>query len=283
MGAKMIHTKLGWVEYSIVGEGTPVLFVHGGHSNSRDTLFHKGWDKKKYQMITPSRPGYGKTPLANYQTPKSAANLFIALLDALKIDQVIVYGISAGGWTALELAANHPERVKKLILVSALTKEWLDHNGKTYQIAKRIFHPKIEWLSWGLAHLFAILTPRLITKSFYAEFSSLKDASITRQEVEELSNVLKKYRSKEGFVNDIDQNIDAATLKKIRCPTLILHSRYDASVSPEHAEHAHREIQGSKLYMLENQWGHMLCLGKEYQEVSSIIHEFLNNHMNKST
>ncbi|WPP52113.1 alpha/beta fold hydrolase [Catalinimonas niigatensis] len=279
----MIHTKLGWVEYSLSGEGIPVLFVHGGHSNSRDTLFQKGWDKKKYQMITPSRPGYGRTPLENHQTPKSAADLFIALLDTLKINQVIVYGISAGGWTALQLAANHPDRVKKLILVSAVTTNWLDKKEKIYKIAKRIFHPKVEWLSWGLVHFIASATPGLMAKNFHTEFSSYKDAKITQEEVGELGNALKKYRSKTGFVNDIDQGIDPAILKQIRCPTLILHSRYDASVSPTHAEHAHKEIQHSQLHMLENKWGHMLCLGNDYQEVLGIINGFLDDHVDRPT
>lgn len=272
----MTHTRLGWVEYSQRGEGMAVLFVHGGHSNCQDTLFLKGWDQQKYQLIIPSRPGYGKTPLVNDQTPKAAADLFIALLDTLEIDQVIVYGISAGGWTALEMAANYPDRVRKLLLVSAVSTKWLDKHEKTYQLARRMFHPKVAWLSWSLVHVFAGLAPRLIAKSFYAEFSSLKGAKITRQEGKELSGALKKYRSGTGFVNDLDQNIDTATLNKIHCPTLILHSRYDASVSPEHAKHAHQEIQGAQLHMLENKWGHMLWLDQEYQEVLRLINNFLD-------
>ena len=128
MKGETIKTDKGQIEYSIVGEGTPVLFLHGGHSNCRETLFHKGFDTSKYQLITPSRPGYGNTPLNNNNTPKKAANLIITLLDHLNIKKVIVYAVSAGGLTSIEMAGNYPDRVEKLILASAVTKKWLDKN-----------------------------------------------------------------------------------------------------------------------------------------------------------
>jgi pimeloyl-ACP methyl ester carboxylesterase len=113
MEIKTIHTDKGLVEYSIVGKGTPILFLHGGHSNCRETLFQQGIDTINYQLITPSRPGYGNTPLNNNLTPKDTADLIVSLLDNLRIDKVILYAISAGGLTSIELAARYPERVEK--------------------------------------------------------------------------------------------------------------------------------------------------------------------------
>ena len=75
--------------------------MHGGHSNCHETLCHKGFDLEKFQLITPSRPGYGKTPLTNNRTPKQAADLILELLKCLSVDNTIVYGISAGGLTAI--------------------------------------------------------------------------------------------------------------------------------------------------------------------------------------
>ena len=54
MEIKIIDTDKGQVEYSIVGKEKPVLFLHGGHSNCKETLFHKGFDTNKFQLITPS-------------------------------------------------------------------------------------------------------------------------------------------------------------------------------------------------------------------------------------
>jgi len=57
----IVHTKLGKVEYSIGGKGNVVVFLHGGHSNSKEKIAHKGFDLGRFQLITPSRPGYGNT------------------------------------------------------------------------------------------------------------------------------------------------------------------------------------------------------------------------------
>ena len=274
MNSKIVNTKLGPIEYSSNGDGIPILFIYGGHANCHFTLPHKGLGK--YHLITPCRPGYGKTPLNNNKSPKDTADLFVALLDSLDIAQVIVYGISAGGWTSLELAANYPDRVKKLLLVSAVTKKWLDENGEIYKVAKKIFHPKIEWFTWNMVRLFSSLAPRFIAKNFLQEFSSIKNPSISKNEIKELINTLKKMRSKEGFLNDINQNIDSGILRRIGCPTLILHSKYDNSVPLEHAEHAKKEIQNSTLQYLENKWGHMIWIGNDYETAHKLIIDFID-------
>ena len=143
MKLEIINTDKGQIEYSIVGKGKPVLFLHGGHSNCKETLFHKGFDTNKFQLITPSRPGYGKTPLDDKLTPRKTADLVVALLNYLKMDKIVLYAISAGGLTSIELASRYPERVDKLILASAVSKKWLDKNGQVYRTAKKLFNPKM--------------------------------------------------------------------------------------------------------------------------------------------
>lgn len=130
MSSKVINTRLGRIEYCSVGKGIPVLFEHGGISNCNETLCYKRFDLEKFQLITPSLPGYGKTPLKGNRTPKQTANLIIELIEYLSIYDVTVYGISAGGLTVIELAGNYPNKVNKLILASAISKKWLDKGGK---------------------------------------------------------------------------------------------------------------------------------------------------------
>lgn len=272
-----IKTKEGIVEYSSYGIGTPILFIHGGHVNSSFKLPHKGFDCNKFQLITPSRPGYGNTPLDNNKTPERTAKLFIELLNYLKIDKVIVYGVSAGGWTALELAAKYPKRVNKLILGSAVSKDWLDKNGKTYKGAKIIFHPRIEWITWGIVRFLGAISPVLTAKIFFHEFSSVNISKLPKTEVYELINYLKTFRAKYGFVNDIDQSINIEILKDIKCPTLILHSKNDNSVPIEHAEIAKNQIKNTKAIYLDNLWGHMIWIGRNYDLIQNKIISFVNN------
>ncbi|MCB0479676.1 MAG: alpha/beta hydrolase [Crocinitomicaceae bacterium] len=263
MNTQIINTRLGDIEYSSTGQGIPIIFVHGGHSNCNETLCHKGFDLEQFQLITPSRPGYGKTPLDGNQTPRQAADLIIELVNHLSIDLVIVYGISAGGLTAIELASNYPDKVSKLILASAISKRWLDKQGKVYKAAKKMFNHRMEKIVWGMVRFFSRIFPDMIAKSFYPQFSSKPSHKLKKADVTELISTMKHYNSKTGFLNDIDQNINDETITKIKCPTLIIHSENDKSVSFEHALHANKMIENSEIVRLNNEWGHLFWIGAD--------------------
>jgi pimeloyl-ACP methyl ester carboxylesterase len=277
MKGQIIKTRLGDIEYRSIGKGRPVLFIHGGHSNCHESLGHKGFDTKRFQLITPSRPGYGRTPLDNNRRPKQAADLIAGLIKHLSLENLIVYGISAGGLTAIELARHYPAKVRKLILASAISKKWLDENEKTYKMAQRIFNPKVEKITWGMLRFFSKVFPGGIAKSFYPQFSNMKEHSLRDEDVKALIAALKHYNSGAGFLNDIDQTISDSTIGAIECPTLIVHSRNDNSVSFEHAVHANKRIANSMLLELENEWGHLFWLGKDstlpIKEILAFIEE----------
>ena len=270
-----ISTKRGNIEFVSKGKGIPVLFIHGGHSNCKETLLHKGFDLTKFNAIVASRPGYGKTTLNNNESPRQAAALFIELLDYLNLEKVIIYGISAGGLTAIELAGNFPERVNKLILASAVSKKWLDPNGKIYKTTKKLFHPGTERIVWGMIRFFSLLTPGLIAKSFYTQFTTNLPHKLNKSDVKELTHTFKYFRSKKGFLNDVDQNTDDVIITKIKCPALIVHSKNDKSVSYEHALHSNKMIKNSELLSLDNEWGHLFWIGADSKKTIEKIIEFI--------
>jgi pimeloyl-ACP methyl ester carboxylesterase len=78
------------------GHGPTVLHFHGGN------VAHNGWFflahlvEGGYRLLTPDRPGYLGTLLANNGSPEAQPDLAAALLDALAIDTVAVVGNSAG-------------------------------------------------------------------------------------------------------------------------------------------------------------------------------------------
>jgi pimeloyl-ACP methyl ester carboxylesterase len=271
----IINTEKGQIEYSITGKGKPVLFLHGGHSNCRETLFHKGFDLEKYQLITPSRPGYGNTPLGLNTSPGKTADLIVLLLDHLKLDKVVLYAISAGGLSAIEMAANYPERVEKLILASAVTKKWLDKSGKVYKTAKKLFNPAMEKVIWGMIRLFSGVFPTMIANNFYPQFSSNKSHKLAKKDIKELLVAFKHYHSKTGFMYDIEHDIEDDQISKINCPCLIVHSKNDNSVSFEHAEFACKMIKNATLLELDNEWGHLFWIGNDsYESIKKVI-EFI--------
>jgi len=244
------------------------MFIHGGHVDCRETIFQKGLDQNKFCFITPSRPGYGNTPLTCFNgTARGAADLFVALLDKLKLDKVIVIGISAGGLTALEMAANYPERVESLVLMSALTKKWYNKTNKVYKGGKKIFAPKVERYTWLICRYFFKIFPKLMTAVLFKALSKYQPVMYTRNEFEEIKEIILSMSSGSGFSNDLDQSIEQDTLSHIKCQTLILHSDYDNSVDSSHPQNAKEKINHSRLVTFKNRWGHMLWVGEDYEPV----------------
>jgi len=263
----VINTSLGKIEYNLYGLGKPILFVHGGHIDCTETIFQKGLDPNNFCFITPSRPGYGNTPLSELnKTPKGTADLFIALLDEIKITKVILVGISAGGLTALEIAAHYPDRIESLILMSALTQKWFVETDKVYIWGKKLFAPRVERFTWLFYRLFFSLFPKIMTKAMFKQLSSYRPIEFTKDEFQELKQLTLKMRSRQGFVNDLDQSIDQGILTKIECPTLILNSNYDNQVDLSHALNATINVKNSRMVTYNNRWGHLIWLGEGYNQ-----------------
>jgi len=275
MKSHIVTTKIGSIEYCIVGHGKPILLLHGGHSSCKERLGLTGFDLSKYQFIIPSRPGYGRTPLQESTSPKLAAELMAALLDELSISDVVVYGISAAGPTAIEFATNYPEKTSKLILASAVSKQWLQKNEFTYKMAQIMFSPKRERYTWKLIRSMSRLFPRLIAKNFQAQFSTKPLEELDNSTINKLIKTLIHYSSGSGFLNDIDQQISKQTIQAVNCKTLIIHSEYDNSVSVDHARYAHQLIPNASLVILQNDWGHLIWLGHDNQVAFKHLEDFL--------
>lgn len=73
-----------------------------------------------YRLLAPDLRGFGRTeaPGQGYDGETFARDQ-VALLDALGIERVRVIGHDWGGWTTMLLGLLHPERVERLIVISA--------------------------------------------------------------------------------------------------------------------------------------------------------------------
>src|SRR5262245_43436239 len=110
-GGEIAETASGPVEFARVGTGPVILHFHGGATGYDQTLA-LCWDVQEtgFTVLTPSRPGYVRTPLAAGATPEQAADAMANLLDVLRIGKVCIMGTSGGGPTALQFALRHPGR-----------------------------------------------------------------------------------------------------------------------------------------------------------------------------
>jgi pimeloyl-ACP methyl ester carboxylesterase len=108
--------------YEIHGKGDPVVLLHGSFmtitNNWTDMIARLS---KSRQVIAVEMQGHGRT--ADIDREFSYENLaddIAALLDYLKIKQADVLGYSMGGGVAMQVAIRHPEKVRKVVSVSAV-------------------------------------------------------------------------------------------------------------------------------------------------------------------
>jgi pimeloyl-ACP methyl ester carboxylesterase len=116
-----VQAKDAKIYYEVYGKGQPVVLLHGGLFGST-VEFSDIINKLKYnfQVIAISTRGHGKSELGTEPlTLEQRANDAMAIINAVTKDSVIVLGFSDGGYSAYELGAIYPERVKKMIVIGA--------------------------------------------------------------------------------------------------------------------------------------------------------------------
>lgn len=123
-GADMANTGYAPVNglemyYEIHGSGDPLLLIHGAYASI------PMWGPiltelaKNHQVIAVESQGHGRT--ADIDRPiryETMAQDMAALLDYLQIEQADVVGYSMGAGTALQMAMQRPEQVRKLVSIS---------------------------------------------------------------------------------------------------------------------------------------------------------------------
>lgn len=104
--------------YEDIGEGRPLLLLHGLTSNS--AMFYREIDffKDQHRVIALDSHGHGNSSRLEQYTLQDHIEDASALLSHLALGSVDVLGVSMGSYIAQGIAAQDSERVKKLILVA---------------------------------------------------------------------------------------------------------------------------------------------------------------------
>jgi pimeloyl-ACP methyl ester carboxylesterase len=109
--------------YEIHGSGTgePLVLLHGSFMTISNNW--AGWIgglSKARTVIAVEMQGHGRTPdISRDFSYESLADDIAAMLDYLGIKQADLLGYSMGGGVAMQVAIRHPEKVRKVVSVSA--------------------------------------------------------------------------------------------------------------------------------------------------------------------
>jgi pimeloyl-ACP methyl ester carboxylesterase len=102
------------------GGGPGVVLLHGWGGNSSTWSATLDALAPTYRAVAVDLPGFGESdaPVGDW-TVGDYADFTLHVMDALDIGRAALVGRSFGGRVAIKLAANHPDRVDRLVLVNS--------------------------------------------------------------------------------------------------------------------------------------------------------------------
>lgn len=108
--------------YEIHGSGEPVVLLHGAFmAIAGDWNDWVGELSKTRKVIAVEMQGHGRTAdIKRDLTYENLADDVAGLLDYLKIPSADIIGYSLGGGVAMQCAIRHPEKVRKVVSISAV-------------------------------------------------------------------------------------------------------------------------------------------------------------------
>ena len=123
MSGRFLDLQRGKVWLLENGRGTPLLYLHGFadvHSVKESWMpFHDALAAGS-RVIAPAHPGCSQSDDNNdIEAIEDAVFHYLEFLDALNIAKFDLVGSCIGGWIAAELAARHPEKIRKMALIGA--------------------------------------------------------------------------------------------------------------------------------------------------------------------
>ncbi len=113
------------VNYVEMGEGTPVLFVHGLSGSWQNWLESLPVFARRHRVVAVDLPGFASSPMPPWEITIPAYGRFVRdFCERIGLERCSMIGNSMGGFIATEVAITEPERVDELVLVSAAGITW---------------------------------------------------------------------------------------------------------------------------------------------------------------
>ena len=105
--------------YSVDGAGYPLVYLHGGFSDSRELDPVRARYAARFRVFTPDRRGHGRTPDVDgpMDFERIAADT-IAFLEQVVDGPAHLVGFSDGATAALHVALRRPDLVRPMVMIS---------------------------------------------------------------------------------------------------------------------------------------------------------------------
>lgn len=210
------------IAYEIAGEGEPIILIHGLSGSGAWWSRNVGALAERFRVHVVDLIGFGASRGGQAFVLQEAARHLAGWMEQLGIEHAAVVGHSMGGFVAVDLAAEFPDRVARLVLVDAAAlpfqRRYLKHALGLMQASRYL--PLDFW-------------PTLVRDALRAGPLTIGRAAF------------------ELFSADISEK-----LERVRAPTLVIWGEYDRLVPIEFGEQLCRLLPTNRQLMVIKGAGH---------------------------
>ena len=251
------------IAYARVGNGPPIMFVHGAAEDGRVWQPQLAALADEFTLVAWDEPGAGRSSdlpagfrLVDY------ANCLAALIERLELGPSHVAGLSWGSTLVLELYRHHPEHVATLILAAG-------YAGWKGSLPQEEVSARVEGVRQMLgasAEEFDLTLPGLFADGPPAEFVPL---------LEEIARDVRpeSLRTQLDVMAEADQR---DLLPRITVPTLLIWGELDVRSSLSVANQFERTIPDTTLVVIPRA-GHV-CQLERPEQFNQAVREFCRAH-----
>jgi pimeloyl-ACP methyl ester carboxylesterase len=234
----------------VSGEGYPLLKAANWLSHlefdHQSPVWRHWWRELagRYRLIRYDTRGGG---LSDWEPPSLSFDECVedlhSVADAAGLEQFALFGMSQGVSVAIAYAAKHPERVSHLILYGGFVRG-LARRDDARELERLELLEHLIRVGWGdPQHMFrqtfgAMFIPDGTNEQF-KWFDELQRASMSPANAAEFLRV----------AHDVDLR---SSLRELRVPTLVMHSKRDIAVPFDEAKIIAAGIQGATLKVLDS-------------------------------
>src|SRR5215207_11305764 len=269
------------VAYYEEGNGEPLLLLHGCPFSSfiwRKVIARLS---SHYRCLAPDLLGLGdtETPEGTDWSLRAQAAMVIGFLGALGIERTHLVGHDHGGAVAQLLAAEHPERIDRLVLSNAEAYDnWPSDEERPFVRATQV--PVLgEVVLWGWSR-------RPVFRLALKEAKAVYDPKVLSAELLDgyiranLSDRHRRAKTRRFLAGQFDPENNRVTmnlldgLRRFDHPTLLVWAKDDPHFGAEWGERLRRDIPGAVRLELLPDTGHLL-MEERPERFAALIGEFL--------
>jgi len=254
------------IHYTDEGTGAPVIMIHGFGGSFLNWNKLRDRMKDQYRVIRIDLPGFGLSDMpepngTETDYTQQYRDFMTFMLDTtLHLDSVYLIGNSMGGMMSWGVAADHPDKVKKLVLLSSAGYDLEKISGKVARFMKMPF------MKYFFRKGLPMSSSENAAKNVYADPSKINPEAVKNNN---------RMWNRDGNIMaacDLASSThypDTALISMVKCPTLIIWGKEDKIIPLEHAYRFQRDIKGSALVLFDT-CGHCAMIEKPDETAAAI-------------